>query len=195
MTRYVPWRGNRGSFVHESQAYQAKVLKHATELFRRRKYRPTGGTFAFMLNDPAPAISWSVVDWRRRPKASYAVLRTAMGPVLICAEYPKESYGVGERFSLPLFVVNDLSCELGEVSWGWELLLGGYSVAQGGGEAEVPKDSVVRIGEAKATSPAPGPALLSLWLFSREAAVSNEYAFRVSEVGGRWLRGRSAPEG
>jgi hypothetical protein len=113
-----------------------------------------------------------------------------MGPVLICAEYPKESYGVGERFSLPLFVVNDLSCGLGEVSWGWELLLGGYSVAQGGGEAEVPKDSVVRIGEAKATPPAPGPALLSLWLFSREAAVSNEYAFRVS---GR--RGPSAPEG
>ena len=195
MVRYIPWRGDRGSFVHESQVYQAKVLKHATEFFRMRKYRPTGGAFAFMLNDPAPAISWSVVDWRRRPKAAYDVLRTAMSPVLICAEYPKESYGVGERFSLPLFVVNDLSCELGEVSWGWELLLGGYSVAQGGGEAEVPKDSVVRIGEAKATSPAPGPALLNLWLYFREAAVSNEYAFRVSEGGGRWLPSRSAPEG
>jgi hypothetical protein len=47
-----------------------------------------------------------------------------MGPVLICAEYPKESYGVGERFSLPLFVVNDLSCGLGEVSWGWNYCSG-----------------------------------------------------------------------
>ena len=100
------------------------MLKHATELFRRRKYRPTGGTFAFMLNDPAPAISWSVVDWRRRPKAAYQVLLTAMSPVLICAEYPEERYEVGDRLSLPLFVVNDFARELGRVSWDWELLVG-----------------------------------------------------------------------
>ena len=196
MERYVPWRGDRGSFVRESQAYQAQVLKHATELFRRRKYRPTGGTFAFMLNDPAPAISWSVADWRRRPKAAYAVLRTAMSPVLICAEYPRESYGVGQTFSSPLFVVNDFSRDLGVVIWGWELLLGGQSVAQGGGEAEVPKDSVVGIGEARATLAGPGPAVLSLRLASRGGSISNEYAFRVSEGGGgRGLRGPSAPEG
>ena len=195
MARYVPWRGDRRSFVLESQAYQAQVLKHATELFRRRKYRPTGGTFAFMLNDPAPAISWSVVDWRRRPKAAYEVLRAAMDPVLICAEYPAESYRVGGKFSLSLFVVNDLSCGLGEVSWGWELLLGRSSVARGGGEAQIPKDSVVRIGEAKATLPTPGPAVLSLRLFAREETVSNEYAFQVSEDGGRGLRGPSTPEG
>ena len=92
MTRYVPWRGDRALFLRESQRYQAEVLKHATELFRRRKYRPTGGTFAFMLNDPAPAVSWSVVDWRRRPKLAYEALRVAMSPVLICAEYPMERY-------------------------------------------------------------------------------------------------------
>ena len=49
-------------------------------------------TFAFMLNDPAPAVSWSVVDWRRRPKMAYEALRVAMSPVLICAEYPMERY-------------------------------------------------------------------------------------------------------
>ena len=180
MERYVPWRGDRGSFVRESQAYQARVLKHATELFRRKKYRPTGGTFAFMLNDPAPAISWSVVDWRRRPKAAYSVLGTAMGPVLICAEYPREGYGVGETVSLPLFVINDFSRDLGEVSWDWELLLGRRRVAQGGGEAEVPKDSVVGIGEAKVTLLGTGPAVLSLRLSGGGLSISNEYPFRVS---------------
>ena len=65
-----------------------------------------------MLNDPAPAVSWSVVDWRRRPKMAYEALLEAMSPVLICAEYPKERYEVGERISLPLFVINDLSREL-----------------------------------------------------------------------------------
>jgi beta-mannosidase len=193
MARYVSWRGDRESIVRESQAYQAQVLKHATELFRRRKYRPTGGTFAYMLNDPAPAISWSVVDWLHRPKAAYDVLRAAMSPVLICAEYPKEVYGAGERVSLPLFVVNDLSRGLEEISWSWELLLGRSSVARGGGEAEIPKDSVVRVGEAGTTLPASGIAVLRLRLSSREGTVSNEYTFRVSEGGGRGLRGPSAP--
>jgi beta-mannosidase len=180
MARYVPWRGDRTLFLRESQRYQAEVLKHATELFRRRKYRPTGGTFTFMLNDPAPAVSWSVVDWRRRPKMAYETLLMAMSPVLICAEYPKERYEVGKRISLPLFVINDLSRELGGVSWDWGLFLEGSSAAHGGGETRVPKDSVVRIGEAVATLPASGPAVLRLRLFGEEGPVSNEYEFLVT---------------
>jgi beta-mannosidase len=195
MTRYVPWRGDRAAFLRESQRYQAEVLKHATELFRRRKYRPTGGTFAFMLNDPAPAVSWSVVDWRRRPKMAYEALRVAMSPVLICAEYPMERYSVGERISLPLFVFNDLSRDLGGVSWDWELLVGGSSAAHGGGETKVPKDSVVRIGEAVATLSASGPAVLRLRLFGEEGPVSNEYEFVVSQSGARAHRDPSARGG
>ena len=180
MARYVPWRGDRLAYVRESQGYQAEVLKHATELFRRRKYRPTGGTFAFMLNDPGPAVSWSVMDWRRRPKKAYQALLDAMRPVLICAQYPKERYSVGERISLPLFIINDLSRELGQVGWDWELLLGGSSVASGEGETRVPKDSVKRVGETEATLPAPGLAVLRLTLSGEEGQVRNEYEFSVS---------------
>jgi beta-mannosidase len=180
MTRYVPWRGDRTLFSRESQRYQGEVLKHATELFRRRKYRPTGGTFAFMLNDPAPAVSWSVVDWRRKKKSAYQALLLAMSPVLICAEYPKERYSVGERISLPLFVINDFSRELGQVGWEWEMLLGGSIVASGQGETRVPKDAVMRVGEAEATLPAPGPAVLRLRLSGKEGPVQNEYEFSVS---------------
>ena len=153
MARYVPWKRDRAAYLRETQRYQAEVLKHATELFRRRKYRPTGGTFAFMLNDPAPAVSWSVVDWRRRPKKAYETLLVAMSPVLICAEYPKERYRVGEKFSLPLYLINDLSRELDQVSWDWELLVGDSSAARGGGKTSVPKDCVVRIGEADGHTP------------------------------------------
>ena len=180
MNRYVPWRGDRAAYIRESQEYQAEVLKHATELFRRRKYRPTGGTFAFMLNDPAPAVTWSVLDWRRRPKKAYDTLRAAMSPVLICAEYPKERYEVGETISLPLYIINDLSRELGQVGWEWEILFRESSVARGTGETRVPKDFVVRIGEAEATLPAPGPATLRLKLFG-DQATSNEYRFSVSQ--------------
>ena len=179
MERYVPWRGDRLAFARESQEYQARVLQHATELFRRRKYRPTGGTFAFMLNDPAPAVTWSVVDWRRRPKTAYGTLRVAMSPVLICAEYPKLLYEVGEEISLPLFVVNDLLETWDQARWDWELLVGGSLLASGEGETRVPEDSVTRIGEVTATPPAPGPAILGLRLFGKEP-VSNEYRFSVS---------------
>src|SRR5215203_5032736 len=181
MLRYVPWKGDRALFVRMSQDYQAEVLKHATELFRRRKYHPTGGTFAFMLNDPAPAISWSVVDWRRRPKAAFEVLKSAMAPVLICAEYPRESYEDGTGLSLPLFVVNDFARGLGEVSWGWELLLGESIIACGNGETEIAADSVVRIGEARATLPAPGVAVLVLRLSGKDATACNRYGFRISD--------------
>ncbi len=180
MARYVPWRGDRLAFASESQRYQAEVLKHATELFRRRKYSPTGGTFAFMLNDPAPAVSWSVVDWRRRPKMAYETLLTAMRPVLICAEYPKEHYEVGEKNSLPLFLINDLSRKLDQISWAWELLVGESTAARDAGGTRVPQDSVVRIGEAVATLPVPGPAVLRLSLSGEEISVSNEYEFLVS---------------
>jgi beta-mannosidase len=179
MARYVPWRGDRLAYVRESQDYQGEVLKHATELFRRRKYRPTGGTFAFMLNDPAPAVSWSVVDWRRRPKMAYETIRLAMSPVLICAEYPKQGYEVGEQLSLPLYIINDLSQELGKVRWEWEVLVGDSSVASGEGETSVPKDSVVRVGEAVTALPAPGSAILRLRLVG-EDPISNEYRFSVS---------------
>jgi beta-mannosidase len=179
MLRYVPWEGDRRGFVRKTQRYQAEVLKHATELFRRHKYHPTGGTFVFMLNDPAPAISWSVVDWRRRPKMAYEVLKTAMNPVLICAEYPRENYETGTRISLSLFVVNDFVRGLGEVSWNWELLLGGSSVARGDGQTEVSADSVLNVGKVVATLSVSGSALLRLQLLGEGVTVRNEYEFTV----------------
>ena len=187
MRRYVPWKHDRLAYVQESQIYQAMVLKHATELFRRRKGRPTGGAFAFMLNDPAPAISWSVVDWRRRHKAAYGVLAAAMSPVLICSEYPKESYGVDENISLPLVVVNDLPQSLGWLKWTYELHVEGARVAHGSGEAEIPADTVVRLGQAKAKLLVPGHATLRLSLLGEEEADKiNSYDFFIR--GGRPLR-------
>lgn len=186
MQRYVPWKHDRLAYVHESQIYQARLLKHATELFRQRKYRPSGGAFAFMLNDPAPAISWSVVDWRRRPKAAYEVLAAAMSPVLICSEFPRENYGVDENISLSLFVVNDLPRSLGRLKWTWELYLERTRVANGSGEAEILADSVVRLGQARTKLPAPGCAVLRLILFGEgEADKTNSYEF--------FVRGRRAP--
>jgi beta-mannosidase len=181
MERYVPWKGDRPAYVRATQAYQAEVLKHATELFRRRKYRPTGGTFAFMLNDPAPAISWSVLDWRRRPKEAYAVLAAAMRPVLVCAEYPDESYTVGTTVSLPLFVVNDLVRGLGRLRWDWEISVEGVDLASGSGETEIPGDSALRVGEARARLAETGRVALYLTLSGEGVDETNTYGFEVTQ--------------
>lgn len=179
MDRYVGWKGSRELYVRESQAYQAEVLKHATELFRRRKYRPTGGTFAFMFNDPTPAVSWSVLDWRGREKAGYEAIRKAMAPVLVCARYPKASYRAGGWLDLPVFVVNDLPRPLGRVRWGWTLDLNGAQISRGEGETEVPADGAVRAGRARAPLPAEGNAVLRLWLDGADGA-ENTYGFAVT---------------
>jgi beta-mannosidase len=186
MELYVPWRGDRLAYVQETQAYQAEVLKHATELFRRREYRPTGGTFAFMLNDPAPAISWSVVDWRRRPKAAYGVLAAAMRPVLVCAKYPEAGYTEGATFSLPVFVVNDLARDLGPLHWTWEVRIDGQTVASGSGETEIPADSVTRVGEARTRLGDAGKGILLLGLRGDGVTETNAYNFAVT---GRARRG------
>jgi hypothetical protein len=103
-----------------------------------------------------------------------------MNPLLICAGYPQENHEAGGELRLPLFVVNDHERGLGELRWVWELFLGRSSVARGEGNVEVPRDCVVRIGEARATLPVPGYARLRLRLFGKDGPVCNEYAFVVS---------------
>ena len=58
-----------------TQAYQAEVIRSHVEALRRLKYRPTGGFCQFSMADGQPAVTWSVLDHQRRPKAAWAALR------------------------------------------------------------------------------------------------------------------------
>ena len=51
--------------------YQAELIRHHIEVLRRLKYRPAGGFCVFAFNDPAPVVSWSVLDHARVPKPAY----------------------------------------------------------------------------------------------------------------------------
>jgi beta-mannosidase len=70
-------------FVANSQAYQAELLKEATERYRANKYAPITGLFAFMFVECWPSITYAIVDYQRTPKAGYHALRTAFQPVLV----------------------------------------------------------------------------------------------------------------
>ena len=91
-----------------TQMYQAELIRHHVELLRRLKYRPAGGFCVFALNDPAPMVSWSLLDHARVPKLAWDVLRRACAPVVVIADRPPDVVIAGDRLQLDVHVVNDL---------------------------------------------------------------------------------------
>jgi beta-mannosidase len=99
--RFEAWRD-------ATQDYQARLIKEQVETLRRLMFRPSGGFAVFCLNDAQPAVSWSLLDHERVPKAAFAVLRKACAPVLVVADWPAPSYSPGAVLSVDVHVVNDL---------------------------------------------------------------------------------------
>ncbi|HIQ05793.1 MAG TPA: beta-galactosidase [Anaerolineae bacterium] len=101
-------------FIANSQQYQFDLLKLATETYRQAKYEKVTSLFQFMFMDPWPAITWSVVDYYRRPKLGYEALRLAFQPVLIVfgtGRYKRQVLEIGSLFGLSALgsvaIVND----------------------------------------------------------------------------------------
>ncbi len=104
-----------GDFVENSQRYQAHLLKYATERYRAHKWSRVNSLYQFMFVDCWPSITWSVVDYARRPKQGYYALRTAYQPVLVSFGrdwFSRDRLEIGTLW--PLFsltnvvIVNDL---------------------------------------------------------------------------------------
>lgn len=91
-----------------TQRYQAELLRHHIETLRRLKYRPTGGFCQFLLADAQPAVTWSVLDHRRVPKAGYRAIKDACAPVIVVADRPPAEYHPGGQLGLDVHVVSDL---------------------------------------------------------------------------------------
>ncbi len=96
------------SWRDETQRYQANLLRHHIEALRRLKYHPTGGFCFFMLADAQPAVTWSVLDHRRRPKAAYRAVTDACAAVIVTADRPPRHCRPGDRLELDVHVVSDL---------------------------------------------------------------------------------------
>jgi beta-mannosidase len=94
-------------FIRASQRAQAEGLKIAIEHYRRRKADGAGGALVWQLNEPWPAISWSLVDYFRVPKRGYALVRRLYTPVLISLDHPVRVYQPGDRFCPNVWLIND----------------------------------------------------------------------------------------
>lgn len=88
-------------FVYLSQLNQAEAIKLGVEHWRSRKYL-TAGTLYWQLNDSWPVVSWSCIDYFKRPKALYYYTKNFYSPVLPVMKFNKLTSDLG------LKVVNDL---------------------------------------------------------------------------------------
>jgi beta-mannosidase len=163
-----------------TQQYQATVVRHHVEHFRRLKYRPTGGFCQFSFADGHPAVTWSVLDHERVPKLGYEALAAACAPVIVTADRPAAAYQPGDTLALDVHVVSDLrvpvaECRVtatlrwdgGSASWSWV--------------GAVPSDSCVRVGMVRAVAPeAPGPLDLELTLDADEVKATNRYGSTIA---------------
>ncbi len=142
---YIPPPSSLDAFIAESQEYQARFLQYHTEYYRRLKFAPCNGAHMFCFNDCWPAITWSVIDYERRPKLGYEALRRAMAPVQTLTDLPYRFALTGPiRFGI--WIVNDTREDLPDVMCRWWAAADGERRADG----EVPcaaARGIARIGE------------------------------------------------
>ncbi len=147
-----------------TQAYQAELIRHHVETLRRLKYRPTGGFAQFCFADGHPAVSWSVLDHERRPKAGFAALRDACRPVIVTADRLPAEVVAGDTLAIDVHVVSDLRVPVADIEVAATLRwTGGEQRWRFGGD--VSADAVVRVGTLSIEVPdQPGPLTLDLVL-------------------------------
>jgi len=109
MAHWVDYKQNKtlNGLINQTQRYQSEINRYYIDRLRLHKYRPTGGIVPFMFVDPNPGITWSIVDYWRRPKRSYWALRDAFRPQYVFTIIGKPRYNVGEQIELPVYGVND----------------------------------------------------------------------------------------
>ncbi len=174
--------GDFGSFDewrHATQLYQAELIRTHVETLRRLKYRPTGGFCMFALNDPAPLLSFSVLDHERRPKLGHRALVDACAPVVVIADRPPDLVEPGERLRLDVHLVNDLRHEVGpavvDVVARWA---GGEQQWSFGGD--IPPDDCVRAGRIDLEVPRTlGVLAFDLTLTAGSITATNHYSSAI----------------
>ena len=109
-------------FIYLSQITQARAVKTYVEHLRAHNFRNSGVLF-WQFNDCCPAISWSAIDYMKRPKALYYYAKRFFAKLLITvvSQSQKASAGTSNQLQpISVIAINDseqpltavLSCRL-----------------------------------------------------------------------------------
>jgi len=102
---------NLEQFIYLSQVTQARAAKMCVEHLRAHSSTNSGVLF-WQFNDCCPAISWSAVDYAKRPKAFYYYAKRFFSKYLIAVvpELKKSYFDLPpEVISIDVIVINDSS--------------------------------------------------------------------------------------
>jgi beta-mannosidase len=179
-TAGIPLGDSLAAFIANSQAYQNQVIRFATESYRQQKGDGITGVIQFMAVEPWPAITWAVLDYWRRPKPGYDVLRQVMQPLLLTAVLPARPVA-GDAWALHVLVVNDLRTAYLAAVARWAIHdESGAAVYDGQLDFDVPADGRTESVAVSMQPLAPGSYTLRLALHDGTDSLSrNDIPFKV----------------
>jgi len=82
------------AWIGATQTVQAEVLRRAVEHWRRLRLH-CSGTLIWQLNDAYTAVSWSLIDFYRRPKKAYFEAKRYFSPILVSIALLEDDHEVG----------------------------------------------------------------------------------------------------
>jgi beta-mannosidase len=105
---YLMLPRNFEELSYYSQMLQGEALKMGVQHWRSRKF-DTSGALIWQINDCWPVISWSLVDYYKRPKASYYYARRFFAPLSAVLIFD----AVGEyNFTRPGMIKGRIRCDI-----------------------------------------------------------------------------------
>ena len=171
------------AYALATQEYQAELLQFYHEILRRKRFRPCAGAAMFSFSDGWPVVSWSMLDWQRRPKLAYEVTRRAMQPLQVMVDWPKREFRAGEEWNSRIYVVNDLHRAMLAMGLTWQLKSpSGEVVASERRIADAEPDDVTTAGRLRLHFPEDTEGLFTLELtlnMPNRDKVENSYRLRV----------------
>jgi hypothetical protein len=169
--------GALDDFIKNSQEYQAHLIQFGTECYRRGKYSKVTGIIQFDFTDPWPAVTWSVLDYWRAPKAGYQALRRAMQPVLPSLRFP-EKVEAGKAAPVSFFIINDLAESFSVAKCEWHLGNENGDIASASFPVDIPADAISP--DVKLTLPSLRPGKYSLTItLTTGSKVLGENAYQI----------------
>jgi len=82
-------------FIHNTQAYEALVVKEQIEVLRQRKYKPVSSMYLYYWSDACPIMGSGLFDYYREEYEVYKAMKSVYTQVLISLEWNKEPYIIG----------------------------------------------------------------------------------------------------
>jgi beta-mannosidase len=174
--------------IAATQHYQARLLQFATEHYRRRKRERVQGIMPFMLVDPWPCTSWSVVDHLRTPKAGYHAIARAMQPVLPSIEaaddtFPGPNPLAPEPAVFGIWWINDLHRSFRDAELSWRLVDASENeLDSGAAVVQVLADAARRVLQAGPFELPPGSYAIESRIATATGEVlgTNRWAFTIT---------------